>query len=182
MKKILMATLILLACGIVNAQEALTYSKVIQADSLDKTSIYVALRAWFSEMYNSSNKVIQMDDKDAGIIIGKGTTPYSHGGLSYLCYEGWVNYTVKVQIRDGRYKAELSNINHENKRGNAESCNLGLITTAEEYATKGMSKKFHNKVANDIKEKMKKYAEELFSSMEVATTAAGKASLNEEEW
>jgi hypothetical protein len=45
-----------------------------------------------------------------------------------------------------------------------------------------MSKKYHNKVANDIKEKMKKYAEELFSSMEVATNAAGKASLNEEEW
>jgi hypothetical protein len=182
MKKVLVIAAMLFICSIANAQEALSFSKVIQADSLDKTSIYVALRAWFSEMYNSSNKVIQMDDKDAGVIIGKGTTQYNYGGMVYSCYEGWINYTIKVQVRDGRYKAELSNINHENKKDLAASCNLGIITTAEEYATKGMSKRYHNKVANDIKEKMKKYAEELFSSMEVATRAAAIATIIEEEW
>jgi hypothetical protein len=123
-----------------------------------------------------------MDDKDAGIIIGKGATQYSYGGMVYSCYEGWVNYTIKVQIRDGRYKAELSNINHENKKGNAESCNLGLITTAEEHAKSGMSKRYHNKVANDIKEKMGKHADELFDSMDATTKAAGKATTIEEEW
>jgi len=151
MKKLFTLSIALFIAIMAIAREPLTYSKVIQADSLDKTSIYVALRAWFSETYKSSNAVIQMDDKDAGVIIGKATTKYSYGGLVYRCYEGYVNYTVKVQIRDGRYKAEVSNINHEVLPGNSKGCILGLITTAEKHSEKGAQKAYENKVADDIK-------------------------------
>ena len=182
MKKLIILSIFLCIAVMAMAQEPMTYSKVIQADSLDKTSIYVALRAWFSETYKSSNAVIQMDDKDAGIIIGKGTTKYSYGGMVYSCYEGYVNYTVKVQIRDGRYKAEVSNINHEVLPGNSKGCILGLITTAEKHSEKGMQKGYDNKVADDIKSKMKEYSEKLFTGMETATNNASKATSVNDEW
>ena len=58
-------------------QEKLTFSKVIEVKDVDKTSIYISLRDWISTYYRDTQEVLQMDDKDAGIIIGKAIFLYS---------------------------------------------------------------------------------------------------------
>ncbi len=182
MKKLFVICITLLLTTVASAQEPMTYEKVIQAENLDKTSIYVALRAWFSETYNSAKSVIQMEDKDAGLIIGNATRKYNHGGLSYLCYEGYLKYTIKVQIKDGRYRAEITDIRHEVLPGNARACILGLITTAEKHQEKGMQKNQNNKVASDIKVVMQEFSDMLFRGMEVATSNAKKAAETDDDW
>lgn len=164
------------------AQEKLTFSEVIPVENLNKADIYAALRGWVATSYNSAQDVIQMDDKDAGIIICSALFEYSYGKMQYKAYEGVIKYTLKLQIKDGRFKAEVGNIIHQNNRGNAEKCNLGAITTAETYTDKGLQKKFDNNVWNDIKMKSEEYAKNIFNRLKVAASEAKPLNDTSEDW
>jgi hypothetical protein len=147
------------------AQEAISFSKVIRADSIDKTSLFASIHEWFAATYNSANDVIQMADEDAGTIIGKGTFEYSYGKSSHSSYDGFVDYTIKAYVKDNRFKVVIENFSHVR----ATSMNLGLITSAEEYTSKGMYKDYNNRVWSDLKEKSKVFSERIFSLLEEHT-------------
>lgn len=170
MKKLFFILAILLPL-VMMAQDAepLTISEVIQVEGKSKAEIYSGLRIWVATTYKSAQKVIQMDDKESGTLIIKAIFNYKKGGMFYSAYEGHVSYTLKLQAKDGRFRAEMSNISHENKPGNAKNCCLGLITTAEKYTDKGANKKYHNNVWNDIKEKAQAEANTLFESLKLIT-------------
>lgn len=80
------------------------YSEVIEADGT-KDELYTRARTWFAETFNDSRGVIQMDDKDAGIIIGKGKFIYTDNGATH--------FTIKIQVKDGRYKYDIFDLNEE---------------------------------------------------------------------
>ena len=165
MRKLLLS-MFLLCASYIHAQEKLSFSEVIPVDSVNKTQIYAMVRGWVATTYNSAQDVIQMDDKDAGIIICSALFEYSYGKLRYAAYEGAIDYTLKIQIKDGRFKGELSNFIHKIGIDHAtamnKNCNLGLITTAEQYTDKGAYKTFHNNVWSDIKSKAEIYSEGIF--------------------
>ena len=57
--KRLLITLSILLLGInVNAQEAMTYSKVIDAPGKDAKTLYQNAKAWFATSYKNPKKVI----------------------------------------------------------------------------------------------------------------------------
>lgn len=149
-----------------NAQDKILYQKVIQADSMNKDQIYSSARSWFASTYGKADEVIQMSDKDAGLIIGKGVFEYSYKGLSYKCYSGYVEYEIKVEIKDTRYRVQLSNFTHAVDFGNNPNCALGVLSTSEIYTDRGMSKKYHNKVWTDLKLKSDDYSKQIFSSIQ----------------
>lgn len=83
------------------------YSDLVLVDSsLTKEKLYLKAKEWFAQSFRSANDVIQMDDKEAGIIVGKGlfSTRYTIGNI---------HFTMKVQVKDGRYKYWISNFRHE---------------------------------------------------------------------
>ena len=170
MKKMnLLFGLLLIASLNINAQENLKFEKVIKTDSIGKSLLYATINDWFASTYNSANDVIQMSDKDAGIIIGNGSMSYSKKGMFYMCYSGYLKYTIKVYVKDNRFKVVLTNFNHSVKVGNWPQCALGTLTTESVYATKGMSKKYHNNTWNDLKVTAEEYSNEIFESLEKKT-------------
>ncbi len=160
--KNLMTGLIILITINLSAQDLISYEKVIKTDSIGKALIFSTINDWFATTYNSANDVIQMVDKEAGIIIGKGSMKYYYGNNS--SYNGNINYTIKVYVKDNRYKVILTDFKHSGL-----SFDLGLITSAEIYATKGMYKKYHNKAWSDIKLKTEQYSNDIFNSIENKT-------------
>ena len=112
MKKILFALALLFIAQQTFSQESFTISKVITTEEVGKSMIYVAINDWFATTYNSANDVIQMADKEAGIIIGNGSTEYSKKGLAYMCYGGWLKYTIKVYMKENRFKVDITNFRH----------------------------------------------------------------------
>ena len=50
---------------------SLTYTQVIECGEQTKEKLYVTLNHWFVESFNDANSVIQLNDKEAGVIIGK---------------------------------------------------------------------------------------------------------------
>ncbi len=91
-----------------------TYQEIVKVDGVNKDELYVRAREWFALTFKSSKDVIQMDDKAAGKIIGKGS---SEGSTKYrmLTMDYWLNYTVSITVKEGRYRYEITDFVIENK-------------------------------------------------------------------
>ena len=164
---------------VANAQDKpLTYSEVIQADGKNQAEIFGGLREWVATTYVNGKAVTQMEDPTTGTIILKALFPFNKGGI-YKAYEGNVDYMLKLQAKDGRFRAEMSNISHENKPGRAADCSLGLITTAEKSGKGGINKATHNKIWKEIKEKSAEQFAELIISLKALKNFGASA---EEDW
>lgn len=180
MKRLLMLFLLFFIVGFGYSQEPLEYSEVIYTDSVGKDMIYAAIYEWFALNYNSANDVIQMSDKEAGIIIAKGIKRYSAGKWNRTCYEGIINYAIKVYTKDNRYKVVLTNFIHSVDPQRNPVCALGLITTAEGHPSTGRMKKFNDEIWNEIKSKMKVFSTGIFMSMESKTKDIKKENENDD--
>lgn len=88
------------------------YSEVVTVDSSSKKDVlYGKSKLWFANTFKSSNNVVQLDDKENGIILGKGTIIKNEvKGLTNI-RKTW-NFTIKIQVKDGKYKAEIYDINY----------------------------------------------------------------------
>lgn len=183
MKRIAFVSLMLVLCAGMFAQEPLSFSKVIQTDSVPKDQIYFGVKEWVGTAFKSAKAVIEMDDKDAGLIIVRPAEKYNMKGLQYLGFEGYLRYAVKIQIREGRFRVELTNFTHENLPGNCKDCVLGLITTDEQYPRRtGMAGKVPmNKVWKDIKVKAENLANLYFAELEKIQFNSGINS-QEDDW
>jgi hypothetical protein len=166
MKRLFIVLTILFLGVNVNAQEAMTYSKVIEVLGKDAKTLYQNAKTWFATNYQNPKKVIQVDDPSQCMLSAKSNVDYSHGGLSYLSYEGWVEFTILIQCKDGRLRVQVTNLIHTNIPGHASQSKLGLILNMDNQFTSGMQKKFNNNVAADIKEKMQVESDKIFDSLE----------------
>lgn len=86
--------------------------KVIEFKDASKDNIYNGSRQWVAQSFKSAQDVIQMDDKESGIIIAKGNMKYPCTG-SWWCsgYENMlVKFTLKIESRDGRARVTFSDI------------------------------------------------------------------------
>ena len=91
------------------------YSDVIIVDSgFKKDDLYIRARSWFVDEYKSSKDVIQMEDKEAGQIIGKGLIKIdfiSGKGFMTSATPVTINHTITIFVKDGKFKYEIKNIN-----------------------------------------------------------------------
>ena len=91
----------------------ITYSEVIKVDSLEsKMVLYSKAREWFAKTYKSSSDVIQMDDKESGKLVGKALMQVYHKALGSSFPSGYINYTISIYVKDGRYRYEITNFYH----------------------------------------------------------------------
>lgn len=85
----------------------------LENDSIPKNILYTNAKIWFVDAFKDSKEVIQMDDKENGIIIGKGNMAYTNSKLRYKGINGRISFTVKVEIKEGRYRYSFSDFYHE---------------------------------------------------------------------
>jgi len=86
------------------------FTELVTVDSsLTQNDLYTRAREWFALNFKSANNVIQMDDKNAGIIIGKGNMSVTGG--KYLA-DGKIDFTLKIQVKDGRFKYWFTDFVH----------------------------------------------------------------------
>jgi hypothetical protein len=77
------------------------YSGIVQVPNVNASQLYTALRVWFADIFKDSRSVLEVDDKESGILMGRGWTTVIAGEL-------W--FSIKVQIKDGRYKYTISDL------------------------------------------------------------------------
>ena len=180
MKKIFLIIAFLLVFPKMNAQ-VLSFTKVLPFEGKSAEDLYHYSKNWIATTFRSPSKVIQIDDAEKYYISCSGAKEYSMGKLQYACYGGWINYTIIMQARDGRIKVEFTNFTHTNKAGNAQACNLGLLTTDDnQFSSAGMYAKYHKKVKSDILSKIEPFVESMFLSIE--TSIDNASSVESEDW
>lgn len=160
----------------VNAQESIKFSKVIQAEGMDKTALFVALNDWFATNYNSAQDVLQMSDKEAGVIIGKGNFDYTYGDAMHSSFDGIIKYTIKVYVKDNRYKVDLMSFNHEGK-----SMSVGVLSDKEVFKEKGSYKKYYNRVWVNAKEQAEQYANGIYDHTEKTVNSSAQSE-TDDDW
>jgi hypothetical protein len=75
-----------------------------------KNDAFVAAHAWIAKNFNSANDVIQMQDKDAGMIVVKAVFAYSYtlkDPFVTMPMSGLLNYTLSLQVKDQKMKMEF---------------------------------------------------------------------------
>ena len=75
-----------------------TYSGVVNVDSLDKNALYLKAKKWFVTTYKSAKDVIQFEDKESGEITGKGNFK-----ISYFTRDPYISHNISITVKDGRY-------------------------------------------------------------------------------
>ncbi|MBL7681873.1 MAG: DUF4468 domain-containing protein [Flavipsychrobacter sp.] len=91
--------------------------KFTLVDSIPQTKnqLYVKANSWMAKTLNSAKEVIQMQDKEAGKLIGKAVIQVNgpiNGFGQPLGYD-YVYYTISIDVKDGKYRCVLSDFYHE---------------------------------------------------------------------
>lgn len=128
----------------------LNYNEVIQLEGNLKGELYLRSKQFFVDVFKSAKDVIQMDDKEAGIIIGKGFNDIyiKVMGMNHPI-QMW--YSIKIQSKDNRYKYEIYDIYFKSY---ASSQVPSVTTQADELFDKTSYYK-KNGDAKDVPEKYK---------------------------
>ena len=88
--------------------ENIVASRVIDSVPGTKDEIYIKVKNYFARTYNDANSVIQTDDKENGVIIGKGI--YDLMVCNYMIttckYKSY--HIIRVDIKDGRVRVICS--------------------------------------------------------------------------
>jgi hypothetical protein len=109
------------------------FSSIEKVDSTTrKETLYWNGLEWLGKHFNNANKVIQISDKEAGIILAKGSFAYNTPGSLLNGVENrTISFMLKFSFKDGKYKLELSDFNDEQ---------LGQVTVGD-YEDHSLSKK-----------------------------------------
>lgn len=120
MKKIILVLVMVVSAFSINAQ----VSKIITAEGQSKKNIHSLLNQWIAESYNSAQSVIQMNDKEAGILVVKGKSTLMIKSMTKELYSKnkmmtrmlpdynaiLVDVKIAFEVRDGRYKITITGL------------------------------------------------------------------------
>lgn len=174
MKKCLFLMLVLISSvSVIGQDRPFQCDTVIQAKGKSVAEIYASVKVWVATVFNSANDVIQMDDAQNGIMICKGRFHYkAPGGVNLRSMSGYVDYTMKVQVREGRYKVTIGDFIHQSTSTQfTSSWSFGLIYDREEYTGGGDRRK--KKVWPDLLRNCKIQCKSLVEGISGATAGGG---------
>lgn len=92
----------------------ISYTEVVKIDSTSEEILYSRAKIWITNIFNSAKDVIQLDSKEDGIIICKGSLKahgLNRGGRDMSV--GYVHFTMKLSFKDNKYKYEFTDFIHD---------------------------------------------------------------------
>ncbi len=159
-----------------NERGEVVFSKVVSADGKTKDQLYSTARLYIAELFNSAQDVLQLEDKEGGVLIAKGNNPCPEDPKCRV----W--YTLRIQCRDGRYKVDIYQLSvrfEGNRTAPPSNHPAEELTDAESLkadgSTKPYGKGFCRRSVIDI-------ATSLQRSIETGMARNAPASSEEESW
>lgn len=157
MKRILLLFFVLANFQNAFSQE-IRFEEVVKVDStITKKDLFNTAKLWLNETFNSGKAVIQMEDPEIGIILGKASMKYTPSFfVSNVPAKGYIHYTIKLSFKNGKYKYELYDFVHQGSASpsayiNESQASIGLINDGDKYtgSHKALNKGYRNKVNKD---------------------------------
>lgn len=132
------------------------YIEVVKLDSsYKKNDLYLNAKKFFVDFFVSGKDVVQMDDKDAGIVIGKGNLLVSYKANFAMTYKTRVSHTIKLSLKDGKYKYEITDLSFEIILPSGNHVAGNESGTIEDFP-KHNKDKFYSDLQDEIKDEITK--------------------------
>jgi len=141
----------------------ITYTAVVDMPEATKDQLYIRANEWFARTYNSSQKVLQVQDQEAGKLIGKALSKSTLKGYD----AGYIKYTISVFVKDGKYKYEVTDLTHE--KGSSSLGSGGALENSKAGTMSIMGKQWAS-----IKTQADDQMRTLISSLELAMKQKAK--------
>lgn len=141
---------------------------LIDSVSASKKELLGFSKAWLTKTFVSSKAVIEMEDADAGKIIGKAIFKLSDGTTS-------AHFIITIDTKDNKYRCVLSEFTRYvlYKGESKPTVNGGSFTKIEET---GMMKNSINKKTNEVRDETEAKANSLLSDLKVYMKTAKEKS------
>ena len=110
MKRLILIITVFLTTNCLFSQEPISYSGVVETDSVSKEILYKRGLLWIANAFKDSKEVIQLKDENSGQIISKGTFKYN-GKDDF--YRGFIEFKLELYFKDGRYKYVITDFYHK---------------------------------------------------------------------
>ena len=169
-----------------NSDGVVEFTDVVLADSLTKDVLFDNAKRWFVVAFKDAKEVIQLMDKENGEIIGKGVFSYNSSfAYGSATTKGYINFTVKIIVKDGRYKYLFTHFIHTGSTyvstyGNAPAQSFGLITSNAQCSNEGqLNYNWRVRVCEDIKQYIGSTVPALIKQLNAAML---KPSVVDEDW
>jgi hypothetical protein len=91
-----------------------TFTRVIEVPGVSKDDLYTRVLSYFTYNYNRGDDIVQIQDKEQGLIVGKGIYSEVHVGRSIATTTVDVSHILRVDIKDGRLRAMISLTEYRN--------------------------------------------------------------------
>jgi hypothetical protein len=160
-----------------SATKKISYFGVVNIDSTSKEELYTRAKLWFATTYNSANAVIQMDDKESGIIVGKATMKVGYYALGTYYHAGYIDYLITIKTKDNKYRYEITNFVHDAKLAQQSEFPSGGTAESMTHTSVRVMGFSYQKTFNQLLYEMNNNANSLVASikkgMETSVTKKG---------
>ncbi len=108
----------------------------MQVANVSKDELFQRARSWFNDAFKSSKDVLQIQDKETGELSGKGNIS---GTMAFKAFGSHlssilVSFSMKILVKDGRYKYEAANFVHFKTGDSGEG--YGILTSSNKNPNK----------------------------------------------
>jgi hypothetical protein len=94
-------------CPLDPETKLITYQGVVPAEGVSAIELYSRAKLWIANAYHSAKAVIDLDDKEGGRLVVKGTFTLSAGLMgSPQTYR----HQLPIEVKDGRFRYRLTNL------------------------------------------------------------------------
>lgn len=90
----------------------ITFVKIVEVKNKNKSEIYAIIKNWITENYNSPKDVINIDDKESGIILLKSFFLNTQTIDNIILKDNYY-FSLKINIKDSKYKITISDLEQQ---------------------------------------------------------------------
>lgn len=160
------------------------FSEVVQVEGISPEKLYGRARQWFAETYNSSESVLDLEDAANHKLIGKAWSPIYIEGYMGMTVPIKMWYTIKLFMRDGRYKYDITDIYYEGEanqhngwKATKNPCEMFLVGDGY-YRKNGKPRPLSVSYSENTQESVKS----LVGSLKYAMESGSAYSYSDDDW
>lgn len=112
---------------------SVTYQVIDSVPGATKDQLFRRARKWFTTNYNSAKDVLQVNDIDAGELIGKGIFDIKSPIKNVWVYPK-IGHTITVEIKEARYRITVGGL-VVNQESAVQNYKLPFIGTTKNHYT-----------------------------------------------
>lgn len=88
------------------------YEKIIIVEGMTKDQIFINLRQMFADIFKDSKYVLEINDKETGQLMGKGSMKIQRKSGIFWEHNN-VSFTINIMVKEGRFKFRISSFRSE---------------------------------------------------------------------